>query len=150
VSIFIHKSHNVTVLLYHLVCVCKGRDEWLTGDVVAVLKNTCLELEKRYEIHFLEIGTDFDHVHFLIQSVPMYSPTKIARTVKSITAREILKQIPTLRPKLWGGEFWSNGYYINTVGRTNSETTIQKYIKNQGHNFKNYNQIHKDQLTLFI
>ena len=150
VSIYIHKSHNVSVLIYHLVCVCKGRKEWFNNDVVAVLKETCVELQKRYEIHFLEIGTDQDHVHFLIQSVPMYSPTKISRTIKSITARQILKTIPTLKPKLWGGEFWSNGYYINTVGRTNSEMTIQKYIKNQGHNPKDYEQLHKNQLTFFI
>lgn len=50
------------------------------------LKETCLEIVKRYEMTFLEIGTDEDHVHFLIQSVPQYSPTRIVRTVKSITA----------------------------------------------------------------
>lgn len=105
-------------------------------------------MQKRYELHFLEIGTDIDHVHFLIQSVPMYSPTKVARVIKSITARQILIKFPDLKQKLWGGEFWSNGYFINTVGRTNSESTIQKYIKNQGRNYKSYIQIHKNQLTL--
>ena len=149
-SIYIHKSHNVSVLLYHLVCVCKGRVGWFDSKISQEIKNICLELEKRYELHFLEIGTDIDHVHFLIQSIPMYSPTKVARVVKSITAREILKTIPELKPKLWGGEFWSNGYFINTVGRNNSEGTIQKYIKNQGRNPKNYTELHKDQLILFI
>ena len=148
-SIYIHKSHNVSVLLYHLVCVCKGRAEWFDQEISQEIKNVCLQIEKRYELHFLEIGTDIDHIHFLIQSIPIYSPTKVARIIKSITAREILKTIPDLKPKLWGGEFWSNGYFINTVGRNSSEGTIQKYIKNQGHNPKNYIQLHKNQLILF-
>ena len=149
-SIYIHKSHNVNVLLYHLVCVCKGRKEYFDPKISQEIKNVCLEIEKRYELHFLEIGTDIDHVHFLIQSVPIYSPTKVARVIKSITAREILKTNPELKQKLWGGEFWSNGYFINIVGRNNSEGTIQKYIKNQGRNFKNYIQLHKNQLSLLI
>lgn len=148
-SIYIHKSHNVSVLLFHLVCVGKGRSTWFNKDVDLELRNICLEISKRYEIHFIEIGTDLDHVHFLIQSVPMYSPTKLARIIKSITAREILKKFPELKQRLWGGEFWSNGYFINTVGKSGSETAIQKYIKNQGSNTKNYLQLHKTQLTLF-
>ena len=137
-------------MLYHLVCVCKGRAKWFGELVDQELKSVCLEIEKRYELSFLEIGTDVDHIHFLIQSVPMYSPTKLARVIKSITAREILKKLPDLKSKLWGGEFWSNGYFINTVGRSNSEGTIQRYIKNQGRNPKNYIPLHKNQLTLLI
>ena len=38
-----------------------------------VLRDVCLEIEKRYALKFLEIGVDKDHVHFLLQSVPMYS-----------------------------------------------------------------------------
>jgi len=147
VSLYIHKSHNVSVLLYHLVCVGKGRKEWFDVRVDEELKKVCTEISERYEIHFVEIGTDRDHVHFLIQSVPMYSSTKIARVVKSITAREILKRLPGIREKLWGGEFWSNGYYINTVSRHGSEKTILRYVKAQGH--KEYVQLHKDQLKLF-
>jgi REP element-mobilizing transposase RayT len=130
------------------VCVAKGRDKKFTQEVDQKLKEICLEIAKRYEIHFVEIGTDTDHVHFLIQSVPLYHPTKIVRIVKSLTARELLQQIPGLRKHLWGGEFWSNGYFINTVGRTGSETVIRSYVKNQGQN-RNYIQLHKDQLKLF-
>ena len=146
-SILIHKSHNVSVLIYHLVCAGKGRAKWFDASVETEIKNICNEISQLHEIHFLDIGTDKDHVHFLIQSVPMYSPTKIARVVKSLTAREILTRIPGIRTKLWGGEFWSNGYYINTVSRRGSESTIQKYVKSQGNN--NYKMLHKNQLRLF-
>ena len=58
----------------------------------------------------LEIGTDKDHVHFLVQSLPSYSPTNIIQTIKSITAREIFARHPEVKKKLWGGQFWSDGY----------------------------------------
>ena len=112
------------------------------------LKEICLEIAKRYQIEFIEIGTDKDHVHFLIQSVPTYSPTKIIQTVKSLTAREIFKQEPNVKKKLWGGEFWSDGYYVSTVGRQGSEETIRKYVKEQGKE-EEYQQLHEQQLKLF-
>lgn len=146
-SIYIHKSHNVSVLLYHLVCPAKFRQVVFSKEVDEELKKICLEISKRYSIYFLEIGTDKDHVHFLIQSVPIYNPTKIARIVKSITARELLKRIPEVKDKLWGGEFWSNGYFISTVGKHGSEKAILKYVKNQGKQ-RDYVILHKDQLRL--
>ena len=92
-------------------------------------------------IEFLEIGTDRDHVHFLVQSVPTYSPTKIVRTIKSITAREIFKRVPTVEEQLWGGEFWSDGYYIGTFGQHAGEEQIRRYVQKQGQE-EQYEQIH--------
>ena len=79
-SKYIHKSHNVTVLLYHLVFPAKYRKAVIDERVDQVMKNICLEMEKIYQIKFLEIGTDEDHSHFLVQSVPRYSVTKIVTT----------------------------------------------------------------------
>ncbi|CAM1364386.1 transposase (fragment) [Tenacibaculum xiamenense] len=99
-SIHLHKSHNVSMLLYHLVCSTKYRRFVLSPKVDCILRQTCLAIQDRYEIHFLEIGSDKDHVHFLLQSVPTYSPTKIARTIKSITAREIFSRAPGVKRAL--------------------------------------------------
>jgi REP element-mobilizing transposase RayT len=88
-SIYIHKSHNVSVLLYHIVCPAKYRRVVFSELVDQTLKEVCIEISKRYELHFLEIGTDKNHVHFLVQSVPTHSVTKIITIIKSITAREI-------------------------------------------------------------
>ncbi len=113
-----------------------------------------MDIEDRYEIHFLEIGSDKDHIHFLLQSVPSYSPTKIARTIKSLTAREIFSQAPGVKRALWGGSFWGgsfwgSGFYINTVGRHSNEKIIAQYVKNQGKE-KEYEVLHKDgQQNLF-
>ena len=130
-SKYIHKSHNVSILLYHLVCPAKYRATVFSKEVDEEIKQICLEISKRYSIYFLEIGTDQDHVHFLLQSVPMYSPTKIARIVKSITARELFKRRPEVKEKLWGGEFWTSGYFINSVSKHGSEGVVMKYVKNQ-------------------
>ena len=120
----------------------------LTEPVDLTIKNTCLEIEKRYEIHFLEIGTDKDHVHFLIQSVPTMLPQSIVQTVKSITARKIFEKNPEVKKQLWGGEFWTKGYYINTVGRNHSENAVRDYVRSQGRD-REYKEILKQQQTLF-
>jgi REP element-mobilizing transposase RayT len=50
--------------------------------------------------------------------------------------------VPSVKKKLWGGEFWSDGYYISTVGQHASEETIRQYVKKQGHE-KEYRELHK-------
>jgi REP element-mobilizing transposase RayT len=120
----------------------------INQKVDEILKEVCLEIARRYQIEFIEIGTDKDHVHFLIQSVPTYSPTKIIQRVKSLTAREIFKRAPEVKQKLWGGEFWSDGYYVSTVGQHGSEETIREYVKEQGKEDE-YQQLHEQQLKLF-
>ena len=132
----IHKSHNVSNLMYHFVFPAKYRRVVISDAVDQVIKDTCLEISKRYEIYFLEIGTDKDHAHFLIQSVPKYSPSQIARIVKSITAREVFAQCPEVKKKLWGGEFWTDGFYVATVSEHGNETGIANYVKNQGDEYK--------------
>ena len=143
----IHKSHNKSLLLYHFVCPIKYRRKVLSGSVSETFKKICLGIEERYEIHFLEIGIDGDHVHFLIQSVPMNSPKKIIGAVKSITAKEVFRLHPEVRQMLWGGKFWTSGYYVNTVGQYANEEVIKKYLQNQGKS--KYERIHQNQLKLF-
>ena len=146
-SEYIHKSHNVTVLLYHLVFPAKYRRAVFDEKVDGVLKAVCLEIAERYQVKFLEIGTDKDHVHFLVQSVPAYSVTKIVTMIKSLTAREVFKRCPEVKKKLWGGEFWTDGYFASTVGKHGNESTIGNYVKNQT---TAYTKLHEDpQLGLF-
>ena len=146
-SQYIHKSHNVSVLLYHLVCPAKYRRAVFDEQVDIIVKDVCLEIARCYEIVFLEIGTDKDHVHFLIQAVPTYSPTKIVTIIKSITAKEVFQRAPHVKKKLWGGEFWSDGYFMNTVGQHGNETTIARYVKNQGKE-QEYTQLHQQPLPM--
>ena len=131
-SKFIHKKHNVSILLYHIVCPTKYRRAVFAAEVDAKIKEICAEIQKRYEITFLEIGSDDDHVHFLVQSVPLYSPKELVQTIKSITAREIFKSCPKVKQYLWGGKFWSDGYFVSTVGTHQTEKMIKNYVQQQG------------------
>jgi putative transposase len=140
------KRHNKTLILYHIVCPAKYRQKVFTEEVELLLKNICIEIEKRYEIHFVEIGSDEDHVHFLVQSVPVMSPSRIVQIIKSITAKRIFRQHPEVKKLLWGGKFWTSGFYLNTVGQYGNESIIEKYVKDHG---KNYKQIYRTQLKLF-
>ncbi len=145
-SEYLHKSHNVSILLYHYVCPAKYRRVIFDGKVDEILINTCKEISKRYEINFIEIGTDGDHVHFLIQSVPTMAPTKIVTIMKSITAREIYRLYPEVKKKLWGGHIWSEGYFVSTVGKNANEKQIENYVKSQGNK---YTKLYRSQITIF-
>jgi len=115
-----------------------------------VLRDVCLDIADRYQVEFLEIGTERDHVHFLVQSVPTYSPTKIITMIKSLTAREIFSRVPSVKKQLCvGGEFWTDGYYAGTVGQHITEDVIKQYVKNQGQQEEQYVKLHAQQLKLF-
>ena len=142
------KRHNKTLLLYHLVCPAKYRRKVFGSLVEQTLKEACIEIiQPNYEIHFVEIGTDEDHVHFLIQSVPMILPSRMVQIIKSITAKIIFDKNKEVKKSLWGGKFWTSGYYLNTVGRYGNETVIRNYVKEQ--QGQQYNQVYRGQLTIF-
>lgn len=83
--------------MYHIVCPSKYRRTVFSAIVDAKLKEVCAEIQKRYEITFLEIGMDSDDVHFLVQSVAMYSPKQLVQIIKSLTAREVFKACPQVK-----------------------------------------------------
>ena len=74
---YIHKLHNVSLLLYHFVCPAKDRKVIFDKEVDETLKAVCLEISNRHEINLAEIGIDKSHAHLLIQKVPKYSVTQI-------------------------------------------------------------------------
>lgn len=142
-SEYLYLSHNTSNLVYHIVCPAKYRQLVFEEKVEEHLRQICLEIEKRYDyIRFLEIGADQDHVHFLVQSTPNYSPSKIVRIIKSITVRQIFVECPQVKNKLWGGQFWTDGYFVSTVGKNQNESVIKEYVKNQGKQVAEYEQIY--------
>ena len=142
------KRHNKTLLLYHLVFPLKYRKSVITKEIGEGLKQICMEISNRYDVHFIEIGYESNHVHFLVQSVPSYPVSKMITMLKSLTAKELFKRYPEIKLKLWGGKFWTSGFYANTVGQYSNEEVIRAYVKNQGME-KEYKKVHTDQLTLF-
>jgi REP element-mobilizing transposase RayT len=136
--------------MYHILCPAKYRRAVINSEVDKKLREVCEGIESRYEIKFLEIGAEKDHVHFLVQSVPTYSPAKVVQTIKSLTAKKIFEACPEVKKSLWGGEFWTRGYYVGTVGEHVDEQVISRYVKNQGRSPEGYEKIHESrQLELF-
>ena len=143
-----YKRHNKTLLLYHLLFPLKYRIKVIDEQIGLTLKGICEGIEERYEIKFIEIGYESDHVHFLVQSVPMYSVSKIVEMLKSITSKQLFRIHPEIKAILWGGKFWTSGYYANTVGQYSNEEVIRKYVQNQGLGGE-YKKVHTGQLDMF-
>ena len=88
--------------------------------------------KERYAVEIQELGFDRDHIHLLCKFLPKYSGGEVIRLIKSITARRILSEVKELKKELWGGEFWTDGYYIATISGRGNKEVIEKYIQNQG------------------
>ena len=126
-------AHKVFKIKYHFVfCIKYRKDLFLKEKYVKSFEEICRGIEDRYFLKFETIGFDENHVHLMVQSVPSYSPSKIFQIVKSITAINLFEQHPDLKKELWGGEFWSDGGFVGTVGEGVNADIIRKYIQNQG------------------
>ena len=108
------------------------KDLFFDEEYVTYIKTILQEIEKRYFISPETIGFDEDHVHMLVQAAPKYAPSRIIQIIKSITAREMFKRFEEIKEELWGGEFWSDGGYVATVGEGTNADIIRNYIKKQG------------------
>ena len=130
----VRSSHKIFKIKYHLVFCIKYRKDLFLNDVyVETVKNICKDIEQRFDVLFETTGFDEDHVHFLLESLTTKnSPAKIFQFVKSILARELFKRHPDIKEELYGGEFWSDGGFVSTVGEGVNADIIRKYIKNQG------------------
>ena len=117
---------------YHIVFPVKYRKALLDDPIVATLKQTTYEISERYDLDVEQLGTDQNHIHLLLSFHPKYSIGQIVRLYKSITARELFSHHPTLKKELWGGEFWSDGYYVATVSERGNWSIVEKYVRNQG------------------
>lgn len=136
--------HNVYDTHYHIVFPLKYRKALLNKEIPFAITKIAEEIEQRYDIEFEKIGYDKDHIHILTSFPPKYGGSDVVRIFKSITARELFKQFPLLKKDLWGGEFWSDGFYFTTVSERGNWQVVEKYITNQG---KTMDELH--QLPLF-
>ena len=136
-------NHCVYDTHYHLVFPVKYRKALLSQAVVGVLLSTLHGIEERYDLLIEQVGDDKNHIHLLLSFHPKYGIGQIVRILKSITARQLFVQLPELKKELWGGEFWTDGYYASTVGTGGSWEVVERYVRNQGKNTKDL------QLTLW-
>jgi putative transposase len=124
-------SHAVYDLKYHMVWVPKYRKMILGGELAKRLKMSFEEISERYEFEIDTMEVKDDHVHLFLSAPPRYSPAKIVQIIKSISAKMVFKQFPEVKKELWGGEFWSDGYFVRSVGDKVTSEVIRRYIKYQ-------------------
>ena len=124
-------SHAVYDLKYHMVWVPKYRKMILEGELAKRLKMTFEEISERYGFEIDTMEVKDDHVHLFLSAPPRYSPAKIVQIMKSISAKMVFKQFPEVKKELWGGEFWSDGYFVRSVGDKVTSEVIRRYIKYQ-------------------
>ena len=136
-------NHSTYDTHYHIVFPVKYRKSLLRNDITAAIMKIAQSIQDRYDIEFEKIGTDYNHIHILCSFRPSYSGADVVRIFKSLTVKELFKQFPELRRELWGGELWSDGYYIATVSERGNWKVVEKYIAQQGKTDTN------EMLTLF-
>jgi len=124
--------HCAWQIHYHIVFPVKYRKALLDFEVQEIIKQTASGISERYAIEMEAIGCDKDHIHLLCGAHPKLAPGRIVQIFKSITAREIYRRNPALKKELWGGEFWTDGYYVATVGERGDWDTVEKYVQNHG------------------
>ncbi len=125
--------HCVWQIHYHIVFPIKFRKSLLDEEVTQIIAETAEAIQERYAIEMEGIGCDGNHIHLLCGAHPKLAPGKIVQIFKSITAREVFRRRPSTKKELWGGEFWSDGYYVGTVGKHADWDTVEKYVRNQSH-----------------
>ena len=124
--------HCAWQIHYHIVFPVKYRKALLDSEVTNIIQETAVGIAERYSIEMEAIGCDKDHIHVLCGAHPKVAAGKIVQIFKSITAREIFRRKPSVRKELWGGEFWTDGYYVATVGERANWDTVAKYVAKQG------------------
>ena len=116
---------------YHIVWSTKYRRKVLNTDIERRLKEILIDVgkQKGFEIAEIEVGTK-DHVHVFVSAIPKISISYIAKMMKGISGRLLLKEFPEISKELWNGELWNPSYYVETIGSI-SEEAIRQYIQKQ-------------------
>lgn len=124
-------KHAVYDLKYHFVWIPKYRKKLLKGEIGKEIKEIFHRIGEEYGWEIEEMAVQEEHVHIFIEVPPKYAPARVVQIMKSIAAREIFKKYPEMREELWAGEFWSDGYFVRSVGDKVTAEIIKKYIRYQ-------------------
>ena len=123
-------KHNLKI---HLIFVCKYRKNLLMNKINDDMKIIIRNIESKSDFDILEMETDKDHIHLMIQFPPRVAISAIVNRIKSLSTYNIWRQnYYFLSKQFWKEKtFWTDGYFVCSIGEASPET-IQKYIQNQG------------------
>ena len=124
-------SHSVTELHYHIVLVTKYRRPVLTGNVAETVKGECTRIIEHFEGSVVEVETDVDHIHLLVDMPPKYAMSEVVNVLKGVSSRIARRDhLPEIQEHLKGGSLWSPSYYLATSGGVTLET-LKEYVRSQ-------------------
>jgi len=128
------KNHSKYSLKAHLIFVVKYRKPLLTLDISFAIKSKFLQIAERSDFDIELMETDKDHIHLLIDYEPKVSILQIVRRLKQESTYMMWQNYEVLLKKHFWKErtFWSDGYFVCSIGEGASYDTIQEYIKSQG------------------
>jgi len=126
--------HSVFALQYHLVMVVKYRKKVFDKpEIVELLKRKTNEISNTFEVEILDQECDLDHIHMIFKARPTLDIPKYLNALKTISSREIRRNFPEIKKKLWKDAFWSPSYCLITTGQVTLDQ-LKKYVENQGKN----------------
>jgi len=137
-------AHARYIIKYHFVWIVKYRHDILADVKISDSVGEIIrEIAEKYGFEIITLGTDGNHIHIFLSAPPRYSPSQIVNIIKSISGGQLFEQFPEVKKRLWGGEFWGDGYYVGTVGDGTTTDVIKRYIANQGKetDHKNFEQL---------
>ena len=124
-------KHAAYDLKYHFVWIPKYRKKVLKGKVAKYVGKTFQKIAEEYGWEIEEMSIREDHVHLFLQVPPKYAPVGVVQVMKSISAREVFDKYPWVRKRLWAGEFWSDGYFVRSVGDKVTAEIVKAYLRHQ-------------------
>ena len=110
--------------------VCKYRKKLLTSKQISDdIKQFSYEICQRHNVIIRYMETDKDHIHYMIETEPTMSVSKIVNLMKVYTTYHIWERYSTyLRKHFWKEHtFWTDGYFACSVGNV-SEEMLKKYV----------------------
>lgn len=116
--------------MFHIVWLPKYRKKVLEGRVKERVEELLRECAEVNDWEIQELNVQLDHVHIVIQLPPSISVSKAVQLLKGLTSRMIRAELPEVKKRLWGNDFWADGFFSVTVGSC-SEQTVLDYVKNQ-------------------
>lgn len=121
--------HTKWMCKYHIVFTPKYR--WkviynkVRADLIIIFKQLC----KYKGVEILEGYVMPDHVYMLVVIPPKISISSFMGYLKGKSSFMIVDQYANLKYKYGNRKFWTEGYYVSTVGL--NEKTVAKYIREQ-------------------
>src|SRR3989338_5493247 len=125
-----HSAHTVGETNLHLQFTPAYRREIFREPLARELTIAYLvERVQQLKVRVAAIDCGPDHIHLFVEDWKNYAIKDLARELKMHSSRKMRKGHSFLfRNKLWGGKFWSAGYFHRTVGVVTAET-VRKYVK---------------------